>query len=241
MEIKIELDLASIIANAVSAERIQPIVDKAIDDAMKSAINEATGYRSQFRQSLETQLKEAMPHGLALDDVAKFQHILNGTMNKLTQEFNNGTIRAALDRAVKDVMPDVPQVIKMSELIKEAREGFHKEPHEAFYAYFEPSENGGGGWLYLDDSENPGNKGYGSSHRSREGQKYFATRQLAFTKEGDVYALRMDGKQITPTSRPDIISRFDSILMAMYVGRTKIEVDMDDDDVKSAAREQYDD
>lgn len=241
MEIKIELDLASIIANAVSAERIQPIVDKAIDDAMKSAINEATGYRSQFRQSLETQLKEAMPHGLALNDVAKFQHILNGTMNKLTQECNNGTIRAALDRAVKDVMPDVPQVIKMSELIKEAREGFHKEPHEAFYAYFEPSENGGGGWLYLDGSENPGNKGYGSSHRSREGQKYSATRQLAFTKEGDVYALRLDGKQITPTSRPDIISRFNSILMAMYVGRTKIEVDMDDDDVESAAREQYDD
>ncbi len=240
MQISIELDLPSIISQAVSAERIQPIVDKAINDALKSAITDATGYRSPFREALETQLKDAMPHGLALDDVAKFQHILNGTMNKLAQECNHGTINSALEKAVKDVMPDVPQVIKMSELIEDARAGFHKESHEAFYAYFEPSEHGGGGHLYLDHDENPGSKGYGSSHRSREDQKYSATCQLAFTKDGDVYALRLDGKQITPSSRPDIAGRFDSILMAMYVGRTKIEVDIDADDVESASQEQYD-
>lgn len=239
MQIAIELDLPAIIAQAVSAERIQPIVDNAISKAVETAISAATGYSSPFRQALETQLKDAMPHGLQLDDVAKFQHILNGAMNKLAQECNNSSIRTALDKAVKEAMPDVPQVIKMSELIKEAREGFHKEPHEAFYAYLKESEFGGGS-LYLDSDENPGRSGYGNSHRSREDQKYSARLKLAFSKEGDVYALRMDGRQITPASRPDIIGHFESILMAMYVGRARLEVDMDADDVESAASEQYD-
>lgn len=73
MEIKIDLDLPAIIANAVSAERIQPIVDKAIADAIKSAITDATGYRSAFSEALKAQLAEVLPHGLGLDDVAKFQ------------------------------------------------------------------------------------------------------------------------------------------------------------------------
>lgn len=240
MQIAIELDLPSIISQAVSAERIQPLVDKAISEAVKSAIDGATGYSSPFRKALEAQLKDAMPHGLSLDDVVKFQHILNGSVNKLAQECNNSTIQAAIDKAVRDAMPEVPQAIKMSELIKEARDGFHKEPHEAFYAYFEPSEYGGGGHLFLDGDENPGRAGYGSSHRSREDQKYSAKLQVAFTKEGDVYALRLDGKQITPASRPDIVGHFDSILMAMYVGRTRLVVDMDADDVESAAGEQWD-
>lgn len=239
MQIAIELDLPTIIAQAVSAERIQPLVDKAISEAVKSAIDGATGYSSPFRKALEVQLKDAMPHGLRLDDVTKFQHILNGVMNKLVQECNHSTIRAALDKAVKEAMPDVPQVMKMSELIEGAREGFHKEPHEAFYAYFEPSEYGGG-HLFLDDDENPGRSGYGSAPRSREDQKYSAKLQLAFTKEGEVYALRLDGKQVTPASRPDIVGEFESILMAMYVGRTRLEVDMDADDVDSASREQWD-
>ena len=241
MEIKIDLDLPSIISQAVSAERIQPIVDKAISDAVKSAIDDATGYRSAFRTALKDQLSTAMPHGLALDDVAKFQNILNEAINKLAQECNTSTVHAAIENAVKEVMPDVPAVIKMSELLKEARSGLHKEDHQAFYAYFEPNEySSGGGLLFLDGDENPGSGGYSGTRRSREDQKYSASLRLAFNGEGDVYALRLDGKDVTPKSRPDIIGRFDSILMAMYVGRTRIEVDMDDDDVESAASEQWD-
>ena len=239
MEIKIELDLPSIIAQAVSAERIQPIVDKAIDEAVKSAISSATGYSSPFRKALEEQLREAMPHGLALDDVAKFQNMLNSTMQKFVHDANNETITAAIDKAVKEVMPDVPATVKMSELIAMARGGFHKDEHEEFYAYFEPSTSGGG-WLSLDSDPNPGSSSTFGGYKSREDRKYAASIRLAFTKEGEVYSLKLKGNQITPSSRPDIIGQFDATLMAMYVGRTRIEVDMDDDDVESAAGEQWD-
>lgn len=234
MEIKIELDLPAIIAQAVTAERLQPLVDKAIADAIKSAINDATGYRSAFSEAVTKQLADAMPHGLALNDVAKFQQVLNQALEGAAHGANASAVNVALQKAVQQVMPDVPAVMKLSDLMKAAREGFHREDGEAFYALYEESDYGGGGHLYLDSNPSPG-RGYGAG-----GGKYAAGHQLAFTKDGDVYTLRLGDKQITPTSRPDVISHFDSILMAMYVGRTRIEIDMDAGDVESAASEQYD-
>lgn len=240
MEIKLELDLPSIIAKAVSAERIQPIVEKAISDVVKSAIDEATGYRSDFRKRVTEQLTAVLPHGLALDDVAKFQHVLNDAMRKFVHDANNAAVVTAIDQAVKSVMPDVPAVIKMSELIDMARESFGKSEQEAFYAHFHSSSSGGG-WLYLDSDPNPGrNSTYTSSSRPREDRKYDATYCFAFTDDGQVYSLKMKNQVVTPATRPNIITPFDATLMAMYVGRTSIEADMDDADVESAAGGQWD-
>jgi hypothetical protein len=239
MEIKINLDLPGIISQACAAERLQPLIDKAVAEALKSAIDEATGYRSEFRKAMSAQLTEALPHGLGVSELTKFQHVLNDAINRHVHGANSETVSTALGKLVKDVLPEVPPVVKLSELIQIARDGFHKEQHEAFYAYWEPSNHGGGGWLYLDGSERP-KQGYGSSSRSREDMKYSAEHRIEVNKEGDVYALRLDGKDVTPAARPDVIGSFDSTLMAMYAGRTRLEIDWDDDDVRSAAQEQYD-
>jgi phage tail protein X len=226
MEIKIELNLPELIASAVSAEKIQPILDKAISDAITSAIRDATGYNSPFSTALKQQLTEAMPHGLSIDDVAKFGHVLNAAITDAVHGANTATIQAALRQAATAALPDVPSRIKLSELLKQARDGFRKEEHEAFYAHFEPSDYGGG-WLYLDDD--------GDTK-----EKYRADIRLAFTKEGEVYALRLDGQHVTPKSLPQVIGSFEGILMSMYVGRTSLEVDLDVDEVEYAAAEKFD-
>jgi len=239
MEIKIELDLPGIIAQACAAERLQPLIDKAIGDALKSAIGDATGYNSEFRKTLTAQLTDALPHGLGADDVAKFQHVLNQAMTRHVHDANAATVQTSLDKLMRDVMPEVPKVVKLSEFIKDARAGLHKEQHEAFYAYWEPSPYGGG-HLYLDEDAHPGQSGYGSKIRDREDVKYSAKHRIDVTENGEVYALRMDSKDVTPNSRPNVIGSFDTTLMAMYVGRTRLEIDCDDDDVYSESQAQYD-
>jgi hypothetical protein len=234
MEITINLDLPGIIAQAVTAERLQPLVDKAIADAIKSAINDATGYRSAFSEAIKKQVADALPHGLKVDDLAKFQHVLNHALQSAVHGANAEAVNTALAKAVEQVIPDVPAVIKMSELMEVAREGFNRSEGEAFYALFEESEYGGG-HLYLHSDPEPGH-GYGAG-----GGKYACHYQLAFNKEGEVYTLKLRDKQVTPASRPDVITRFDAALMAMYVGRTRIDPDIDADEVSSAAGEQYHD
>lgn len=224
MEIRIELNLPELIASAVSAEKIQPILDKAVSQAITDAIREATGYNSPFSKALKQQLTDAMPHGLSIDDVAKFGHVVNAAITDAVHRENANTIQAALRTAATAVLPDVPARLKLSELLKDARDGFRKEEHEAFYAHLECSDYGGG-WLYLDEHES-----------TRD--KYRAGIRIAFDKEGEVYALRLDGQHITPKSMPQAIGSFEGILLSMYVGRTSLEIDMDADDVEYAATEQ---
>ncbi len=226
MQITIDLDLQKLIADAVNTERLQPLIDKAIVSAISSAIDDATGYRSQFREELKKQLSDSMPHGLSIDDCAKFQQMANAAVTEVVHGANAETIQTALRESFKAMVPDVPTVIKLSELMKKARGGFHKEQHEAFYAHLETSQYGGAR-LYLDSNED-----------CRE--KYRADICIAFNKEGEVYSLKLDGIDITPKSAPDAIGRFDGLLLSLYVGRTKLEIDMDEGDVEGAASEQYD-
>jgi len=227
MKIEITLNIEDAINKALAPEKLNPLLETAVNAAVKSAIDDATGYRSDFRKALETQMKDALPHGMGVTDVAKFQHVLNSAISKLVDAANNETVKAAMDKAVKSVMPDVPATIKMSELIKAAREGFHKEDHEAFYANFRESEYGSGGWLALDGDEDC---------RSQ----YSAEIYMAITKEGEVYSLKMDGKQVKPSSMPNAIGHMDGLLLSLYVGRTTIEMDIDADDIESLARDQSD-
>ena len=46
--------------------------------------------------------------------------------------------------------------------------------------------------------------------------------------------------QVTPSNMPNVISHYDSLLMAMYLGRTTLVIDMDEDEVSSAAQSKSD-
>lgn len=226
MKLEINLNIEDAINKALTPEKLNPLLEKSVNDAIKSAIDDATGYRSEFRKALETQLKEVLPHGLGISDVAKFQHVLNTAMTKLVDAANNESVKTAMDKVVKSVMPDVPARIKMSDLIEAARDGFHKEDHESFYARYRESD-WGGGRLSLDDDEDC---------RS----EHAAEIRLAITKDGEVYSLTLNDEQVTPSKLPKAISHMDGLLLSMYVGRTTIEMDIDANDIESLAQSQCD-
>lgn len=52
MNINIELDLPAIISAAVCAERVQPLIDKAIAEAIKDAIGELARFLPQLIEAL---------------------------------------------------------------------------------------------------------------------------------------------------------------------------------------------
>lgn len=226
MQFTFDIDLQAIVAKTMAPENIAPVLEAAITKAFKSAVDDATGYRSEFSEKLKAQLKEALPHGLAIDEVAKFQFLMNQAVTSAVHGANADTIRVAMNDAIKSVMPDVPARIKLSELVEQARDSFHKESHEAFYANFEDSDHGGG-YLSLDGDEDC---------RS----PYSASIRLAFNQAGEVYTLYMRGGQVLPNKLPEAITRFDGLLLALYVGRSTIEVDIDEDDVRTAAEANYD-
>lgn len=232
----ITIDFEGALARALQPETINPILDKYIGKAISDAIEEATGYRSEFRKAITEQLKEAIPHGLRSDDAMKFAHILNTAIQKLVGEANNASITAAINRATSSLLPEIPDRMKLSKFAETMRDGLHKEAHEAFYAYMETTEYGTT-YICFDQDEKPGSGGRGYDERSD--MRYRADYRLAVDKEGRVYSLRFEGTNVTPTSLPNVVGEFDATIMAFYVGRTTLEIDMDDDDLQSLSAEQY--
>lgn len=218
MKLEIDLDLQAIITAATSTERLQPLVDKAIAEAIEAAVSDATGYSSDFRKAMTEQLKSAMPHGFQIDDVAKFQLMANAAVTEAVQGANAATIQAAISKGLSDVVPDVPARIKLSELLEQARSGFHREEHEGFYARLEVSDYGFA-QLFLDGDEDCR-------------KTYAAKTRLSISKDGDVYSMKLDGQKLKPLSMPQVIGHWEGQLLAMYVGRTTVELDMDADDVE---------
>lgn len=231
----ITIDFEGAIARALAPEALEPILDKHLKGAITSAIEDATGYRSEFQKALKEQLAIALPHGLAIDEVAKFQHILNGALQAVVTDANGAAVEAAMKKVVARVMPDVPAVTKLSEFLATIRDGLHLDQHQAFYCFMERSH--GYTYVFFDSEERPSGC---SSYSDREDMRYGARYSIAANKEGEVQALKLRGKEVTPASLPDVIGSFDAALMAMYVGRTRLEVDMTDDDVCALSSEQYD-
>ncbi|MDF3940736.1 hypothetical protein P3W66_11895 [Achromobacter denitrificans] len=236
MELKISIDLEAVVAQALAPEKLQPILDKHIIGAITSAIDDATGYRSTFRTVLRDQLAAAMPHGIEIADVAKFQHVLNEVLRNAVHGQNAAALNTALAEAAASVMPDMPATLKLSQIMEDARHGLHVEEREAFYALFE--QKYGFSHLYLDRETRKGSR-YGSG--TSETEKHTADYRLDFDEDGRCYSMKLSGRKITPGSLPNAVGGFDATLLALYVGRMRIQFDMDPDDVESAASEQYDD
>lgn len=232
----ITIDFEGALARALAPEAMAPILDKHITAAITNAISDATGWNSEFQKALKAQLAEALPHGLAIADVAKFQHVLNATLQGFVGEANKASIEAAMKKAVTITMPDVPRVLKLSKFMESARAGLHKEERDPIYAYMEVSDYGTT-YISIDSSERPGLL---ESRHGRARMQYHADYRLSVNKAGEVYALKLHGQQLTPSSLPDVIGEFDAALMAMYVGRTRLEIDMDDGDLESLSAEKYD-
>lgn len=229
------IDFQGALDRALAPAVINPILDKYIGKAIEDAIKEATGYRSEFQKALGEQLATAFPHGLHIDDVAKFQQVLNWSISKMVGDANRAAIEASMQKVVGLLLPDIPAIVKLSEFMNGVREGLWVDGNDPFYAYLEKS-SGGYTHIYLDKNEHPGLK----SFLERDDVKYQAAYQLGVLKDGDVYSLKLKGTLITPSSMPDVVGCFDAALMAMYVGRTRLEIDMDDDGMRRLSAEQYD-
>jgi hypothetical protein len=243
MQLTINLNIENAISKAINEEVMGPVIEKAVFGAVKSAIEDATGYSSEFRKVLKEQLINTLPHGLDLNDLTKFQFILNNAITDVVNQTNTDTVAVAMRAAVKNVVPEADPVIKVSELLEKCREVFSLEQYEAFYAYFEESSYGGG-TLFIDSDPDVGKSRYtlsgvSSYNKDRHDQRYSAKYRFSFNEKGEVYSMHLDGKDLRPMAVPTVISQFDTLMLALYVGRTIIELDMDDGDVRAAAEVQY--
>ncbi len=221
MQITIDLDIESAIKTALSHERLSPILDRAITSAVIQAVQDAVGYNAPFTKMLKAKVAEAMPCGLDLAEQTKFQHILNDAVGKSVIAAHMEAATAAIMKASQAALPGVPAEIHLSDLLKAARDHLLHSDGGDFFAQVVEGFTKGCRLIYID--EKPGT------------DRYRAAYHISISDDGSAYSVVMDRRPITPASRPDVISRFSSLLMALYVGRTRLLIDLDEDGVERIA------
>lgn len=215
MQLTIDIDFNQLLQDTVNSEQLKNRVSKAMEEAIVNAITDNIGYSSPFRKKIAEQIAELLPHGLDKSDITKYQQVLNDLMLASVNSINSDTLRTALEKSHQLLIENTPPTIKLSELLEviDADQTLCRaelELSEKQYAH-----------LYLFNNEL-----MSYSH------KYQAEIQIHCNGDGEVYSLKMDDEFITPGKPVTVITRADTLLMALYTNRTKLIIDMDADDVE---------
>lgn len=116
-----QIDISSLMADAaakiLAPENLSPKVEKALDEAMKNAIEAAMGYNSEFRDMLKETVKKAMPGGV--DGVERIGKMVTDRVSALLQDAQQSAIGQVVDQELSELLQAVPETMSMTELMSE--------------------------------------------------------------------------------------------------------------------------
>lgn len=225
----IELNIEQVIANALSealnperlAEKIKVEAAKAADKAIEEAVN---GYRSEFPKTIKAAVEKMLPHELSLDGQANWNHAIGQYLSQRLAAMHDQRIEQAVKPMLDKVLATPPAELKVSELVEKAIECWaedasrERESNPTIIVEHSSGVVAGYWHLFMDKA----------SHTSQ----YSCAVQIAVNDKGEVYGVKVDGKDPMKQRFAGPFFDFDAYLFQIYTGGTKLILDREDfDDV----------
>lgn len=236
MELKLNIDLDTIITNAVnsalSPEAVQETIGGLAKSAVEKALESSLGYNSDFRNAIAEQIKAAMPVG----DYAiprYHDYILKAVQEAVADTQQELAQRMIPEQVKKLVAFDPPKEIEITALLTILVEGFrdyNDERNHTFIAETSDSYNRRSIDIYADDQP----------HRDKYSCD-FQIRLKEMERDSGLYEIWcLRDSDSTKDKRRFISCRFnsDALMLNLYTARTKIKVgDFDEFDIDELAQE----
>lgn len=223
MELTINVDIEQAIQAALSPEKIGPAVQKAVDGCVNDALREVFGYGGDVRKALIEQFAALLPHGLSNADASRFQLVLQNTLHDTVLGEQSAALKLAVENSIKGLLQTPAPELKVSELLALYQNDLYSD-EKSFWAEVEESDYAT--YIALDRT------------RPSSGGRHAARTQLTIGRDGRVYSVAHAGHAFTPNALPKcVISQLDSAILAMYVGRTKLVMDLTPMQIEDFARE----
>jgi hypothetical protein len=237
INLPIEDTLQQLLADALSPEALRPKIQKILQDTVDHAISSAFGRYGDFSKTLEPAIKALVPHALKLDEATSFDLYLKKAITERINTYNEERLKQVFGPLLDDLLERPPAEITLTDLVKKAAEcwdaDYRRKGADRVTVHVEDADSDGYWRLYLD----PGTK-------SSYGSNYSCQVHLAVTKDGQVYSLKnSEGKVDMAKERfAGPFYGFESYLLALYTGNTKIVRDVShEDDLYDAAQYPTDD
>lgn len=221
MELKLNIEdtLFSAIESALSPEKLQPIITKNVEEAISAVVRDQFNYDSPFRKNMEAKIASVMPTDF--EDMGRFGDLVLKAVTACVNESQSEFVRNAIVTRLEGLLKPMPQEMKLSKFVDMLVPALKNSLHgidipEQPTIIVERSDGCLSGYwhLYIDAKQ------YVS--------KYSCSIQSAFDTNGKCYSLRVDGQDIQKTLFIGPTFDADSLMLQLYTGGIKIELDQDD-------------
>lgn len=218
IDINIEQIVAESVAAALAPEKIQPIIQKNLDEAVKDAITEQFSWRSPFREMLKEKLAGVMPTDI--DDLARYGDLVVKSVKGMLAESQQQAIRQTIEEKLASMLKPLPSSMKLSELIAKLTEHFadsyEREGSLSPTFHAEEPDATNGYWDFCADPRS-------------DVSKYGCAIKMRFDKEGTCWSLKMEDRDAKALILGPSFAA-DALVLNLYTGGIKIERDRVDTD-----------
>lgn len=214
-----QIDITSLIADAaekvLAPENLAPKLEKALSEAIGSALDDAMGYRSEFRKMLNETMAKAMPGGV--DGVTKIGELVAQRVAALVSNAQDNALSQLIDKQLEDLIEPAPAELKLSQLMAELTKRWDRrdydKPEGSAPTFIIERSSHGTTTLYADKNEG-----------TDESECEF---EICFTeKDSEILLMRVRGEQ--HNGRSHMITRRwndELYLTRLFVGKTKFTLD----------------
>lgn len=218
MQLNIDIQgmLADAMNNALSPEKLQPIIQSNIERALKDCIEDQLGYRAPFRELLKTKMAEVMPTDI--EGLGMFSDLVMKVIREKLNSSQNDFIAQAIQPQLESLLRPLPATMKVSQLANQLLEYF-SEAYE---------REGGQPTFIIDDDSNVDGYWRFYADPRESSSKYSCKIQMAFNKEGECYSMKLDERE---PSKCLLIGQgygADALALNIYTGKVKIQMDSND-------------
>lgn len=213
LDINIEQIVADSVAASLTPEKLQPIIQKNLDAAVKDAIEDQFTWNSTFRKLLKEKLAGVLPTDFG--DLARYGDLVQKVVSGMLAESQSQAIRQTIEAKLESLLRPLPASMKLSELIKQLTE-FFAESHDR--------DGSSCPTFHVENSESvPGYWDLSADPRG-DVERYCCAIRMSFDKDGICWSVKMDDTDAKKLFLGPAY-KAQALVLNLYTGGVKIERD----------------
>lgn len=214
---------------------VEKVINESIENSIKKAITEAFNDYS-VRRKIEDKLKNEIDKSLDFLDFSGYNQFMIDKMQKLIHAAKDVDLSNKVKSMIDEFLQPQENELKLSKLMEEYREMLMDDEQYDYddrFGFEIDTEFSYATYIYIDEKID---SGYLSRNKSKYNYKY----QVQIdNKTNLIKSLRIDGDKTDKILHLGFRDNFEGKLIRAYFNKTKINIDVDEDDVDTTLYEEY--
>jgi hypothetical protein len=240
-----KIDIQEIILNTIKEmeekKSLESLIKESIEKAIRGAVAEACdGYK--IKRMVEEKIEKQV--GGAIKDVGflAYNTIIADQVNILLHSVVKEDLANKLSELVGSILLKKREKIKLSEIVAEYRKLYEDMDYDEwqnldgghFFAEINNEDDGSFRWITIVMAQKEQKKSYGYSSSRGDDEKKINMRLMVYKDEpASIVGVEFEGVKLDDLSAIRKMSDFEALLLNLYLNKTKVEIDIDEDDIET--------